>query len=270
MKHPVPVQQVWLVALGLWCLPLRAGVPEPDNLVYGTIVLDNVQVTAARTDVTVEARRLIDGPPVASYRMGSSSQTGSFYALRIPLESGAPLLDPNASLAGDSLFIVVLDTSGVRAQASYTVGGRAATERLDFGAAVADSDGDGLPDAWETLNFGNLDQGPNSISPNGQTALQNYIAGTNPNDTNSTFSLRVDLTNGLGQVSFSALRAEGIGYEGMSRYYSLEYSTNAGGIPWLPVDGYTNLLGNNQTVIYEAVGTNAAVFYRGSAWLQGP
>ena len=247
---------------------LRAGVPEPDNVLYGTITLDNQPVTANRTDVVVEARRLIGGPAIARYPMGSSAQAGNFYSLRVSLESAQPLFDPNASLVGDSLFIVVLDGSGIRSQSIYTVGDRGAVQRLDFGAAVLDSDGDGLPDAWERLHLGSTSPTPNSINANGQTTLQNYVAGTNPNDTNSLFRVAVTASGANALFSFQALRAEGTGYEGLSRYYSLEYSTNAGAGLWLGLNNSTNLLGNNQTITYQPPGTNGPAFYRGRVWLQ--
>src|SRR5947199_381151 len=164
---------------------VRAGVPEPDNVLYGTIDLDNQPVTANRTDVVVEARRLIGGPAIARYQMGSSAQAGNFYSLRVSLESAQPFFDPNASLVGDSLFRVAVTASGANAL-----------------------------------------------------------------------------------VSFQALRAEGTGYEGLSRYYSLEYSTNAGAGLWLGLNNFTNLLGNNQTITYQPPGTNGPAFYRGRVWLQ--
>lgn len=243
--------------------------PEPDNILYGTITLDNQPVTAARTDVSIEARRLINGPAIARYQMGSSTPSGDFYSLRLSLESASPLLNTDASLSGDSLFIVVLDASGIRSQTAYTVGGRATVQRLDFGSAASDGDGDGLPDAWEILRFGSTGAGPNTPNANGQTTLQNYIAGTNPNDTNSVFRVSVTPTGDVTRVSFDALRAEGTGYEGRSRYYSLEFTT-ALGSGWQGVAGFTNLLGNSQSVVFLAPVTNAPAFYRGNVRLQGP
>ena len=148
------------------------------------------------------------------------------------------------------------------------MGDRGAVQRLDFGAAVLDSDGDGLPDAWERLHLGSTSPTPNSINANGQTTLQNYVAGTNPNDTNSLFRVAVTASGANALVSFQALRAEGTGYEGLSRYYSLEYSTNAGAGLWLGLNNFTNLLGNNQTITYQPPGTNGPAFYRGRVWLQ--
>lgn len=247
--------------------PARAVLPEPDNILYGTITLDNQPVTAARTDVVIEARRLVNGPAIAMYRIGSNPQAGNFYSLRLSLESLAPITDVSASQVGDTLFVVVADASGIRSQTTYTLAERGSVQRVDFGAAVSDGDGDGLPDAWELLHFGNNGQNASSVNANGQTTLQNYIAGTNPNDTNSLFRIGVTLNGNSTLVSFQALRAEGSGYEGRSRYYSLEQTANpASG--WQGVLNYTNLLGNNQTISYQAPGTNSPAFYRGRVRLQ--
>ena len=248
----------------------RAEIPEPDNIVYGTITLDNVAVTAARTDVVVEARRETNGPAIASYRMGSSSQAGNFYSLRLKLESIAPAFDPDASQLGANLFIVVRDASGVRAQATYTIAERGQFQRLDFGTAVPvpDSDGDGLPDAWETLYFGGLNQNAASIGANGLSALQNYIAGTNPNDPNSGFELSVALAGGQKIISFLALRAEGAAYAGKNRYYTLQSSSNLVAGSWTAVPGFIQVTGNNQAVIYQTAGAATPGFYRATVWLE--
>ena len=52
---------------------------------------------------------------------------------------------------------------------------------FNFDLANADSDGNGLPDAWEIEYFGHIGNDPNS-SPdgNGYTLLQDYTAGLNP------------------------------------------------------------------------------------------
>ena len=245
----------------------RAEISEPDNVLYGTLVIDGAQVSARRSDVVVEARRTPSGPVVAQYRMGSSGQAGDFYVLRIPVESIQPLVKPEASQVGDNLIIVVADASDVRAQASFTVAQPGSAQRIDFGGAVPDSDGDGLPDAWENFHFGTIAGGPNVINANGQTTFQNYTAGTDPTDTSSGFQLRIGLDAANPRVSFLALRAEGAGYEGRTRVYALEYTTNAG-IGWQNVPGFTNLLGNNQTILFSSPATNAA-FYRATVRLQG-
>jgi len=258
---------VGILALCAATLPAHATLSEPDNVLYGNISIDGVPVTAARTDVVIEARRTLNGPAIASYRIGTSSTLGGLYALRLQLESVAPLAGTNSSQVADTLFIVVTDGSGLRAQTNYTIIERGMAQRVDFGAVLADSDGDGLPDAWELNYFSGLGQNAGSLGLNGQTARQNFIAGTDPNDTNSVF--RLTLTqNGADQwVSFFAATAQGAGYEGRQRYYAIEASTNPAGT-WLAVVNASNVPGNNQQVSLLFPNAAAPAFFRGRVWLQ--
>lgn len=259
----------WVAILACFVfMTAHAEISEPDNVVYGTITLGSTAITAAHTDVVVEVRRLINAPAIARYRMGDNPQAGNFYLLRLKLESVAPLLDPDASSGGDSLFIVVTDSTGVRAQNSYLIGERGQFHRLDFGAAVSDSDGDGLPDAWEAHYFGSLSQNGGSLGANGLSALQNFVAGTNPNDPNSGFKLNIALNGNQKAVSFTALRAEGPGYDGLTRTYSLEASPAIAPASWSGVSGFTDVAGNNQTVTYQTAGSSAPAFFRGKITLQ--
>ena len=245
-----------------------AVIPEPHNILYGTITLDNVPVTAEMTNVVVEARRTANGPVVASYRMGSDPQIGSYYSLRVPVESVAPITGTASSQVGDNLVILLLDASGIRAQTNFSIAERGNVLRADFGMAVLDSDGDGLPDAWELLHFGSLVRNGGFTTLNGSTALQNYIAGTDPNDPNGAFKLNIERSQGQQWVSFLAIRAQGAGYEGKSRYYSLESSSDAAS-NYVGVAGFTNIFGNNQTVSHpSAVSTNR--FFRGRVTLREP
>src|SRR5437867_2880970 len=107
----------FILLVALLALPsgTRATLPEPDNILYGSITLDGALVTAARTDVVIQARRTTNGPAIASYRMGSNPALGNFYSLRLLLESVSPISDTNASQVAQSLSIVVTDSTGVRA-----------------------------------------------------------------------------------------------------------------------------------------------------------
>ena len=165
----------------LFAAVARAVVSEPDNVVYGTIALGTTPVTAADTAVVVEARRTLPGPAIASYRMGDdpAANGGNFYLLRLGLESGAPVADPSASATGDTLFLVVLDASGVRDQKTFTLGARGQITRIDFGNI--DTDHNGLPDEWERSHFGAIGQNPNAdFDKDGLTNLQEYQRGTDP------------------------------------------------------------------------------------------
>jgi hypothetical protein len=247
--------------------PGLARIPEPDNILYGTITLDNLPVTASMTNVIIEARRSTNGPVLASYRMGSDEQSGNFYSLKLSVESVTPIGDPNASQTGDSLFILLRDESGIRGQTNFTVVERGIVQRVDFGLAVSDVDGDGLPDAWELYRLGNLGPGPGTLMTNGQTVIQHFIAGTDPNDPNAGFRLQIARTNTLKRVWFNAARAEGPGYDGMTRVYTLQFRPVLSGF-WSDVPGYINIVGTNQTVNYfTAAGSQG--FYRGCISLIG-
>jgi hypothetical protein len=260
---------VILILILIYPQAARAEISEPDNLLYGTIILDSALVTSNRTDVVIEARRAMGGTPIASYRMGANSQIGNFYLLRLALESLPPITNTNASEVGHSVFIIVRDAAGVRGQTTYTFPERGNVQRTDFGTpSGGDSDTDSLPDAWEIANFGSLGQNANTINANGQTTLNNFTMGSNPNDPNTLFQVNIGNSGSQTLVSFLARRADGSGYEGRARYYSLESSTNTAA--WSGVTGYTNVLGNNQTVNFQRPAASAPTFYRGKVWLQGP
>ena len=68
-----------------------------------------------------------------------------------------------------------------------------------------DSDDDGLPDSWEMVKFGNLNQGP-SGDPDGDglTNLREYQLGSNPNNSETNYSLNVTKSGyGTGTVTSS-------------------------------------------------------------------
>lgn len=93
--------------------------------------------------------------------------------------------------------------------------------------AIADSDNDGIPDWWMIENFGATTgiEGNNTLywqdaDGDGVTNLEEFIAGTNPNDTNSYLRItKIDAIN-----DNSGLRVEFLGQWG--RAYSLESTTN--------------------------------------------
>lgn len=256
-----------LALLTLFAKTASAGLSEPDNLLYGCIALDNQVVTSGRTDVVIEARRTLNGPAIARYRMGSNARLFNFYALRLSLESLPPVTSPNASQTGQQVTIVVTDASGLPLHTNLvTIAARGTVQRMDFGVFTNLT---GFA-AWEHAHAfppgsGNLDSDGDGISN-----ADEYLAGTNPNDPNSKFALSIAASGGGAGVSFLARRAEGPGYEGRSRFYAIESTTNLAGGQWKGISNFTNILGNNQSVLYETATTNSPAFYRGRVSLQGP
>ena len=68
--------------------------------------------------------------------------------------------------------------------------------QTDFILPGADTDGDGLADAWELVNFGTLANGA-AGDPDGDGAsnLQEYLAGTDPNDAGSKLVITTYVTS---------------------------------------------------------------------------
>jgi hypothetical protein len=117
---------------------LLAVVPEPDSVIYGLVFVGTNQVsqiTAANTNVVVEARRSPTGPALASYSMGSRPAVGDYYSLRVSVESVRPVVAPQAFQTGDTVYLTVVDPSGVQAQQTVAVGARGQIMRVDFNGA---------------------------------------------------------------------------------------------------------------------------------------
>lgn len=258
-----------LLTLAVAALTTRAELPAPDNILYGAITLNGQVITALSNQVSIEARRTTNGPAIASYRMGAQAVATNFYVLRLPLEELAQVAAPNASLVGDTVYLVIKVGLLDGPLLAYTFPESGVAQRLDFGIASADSDNDGLPDAWELAKFGNLSAGPGTLAANGRTAWQNFIAGADPVSTNGLFTLSISTNNNLKVVSFFGRKAEGAGYTNYTRSYLLESATNLSSANWHGVPGFTNILGNNQTVEYTIPTTNLS-FFRGQVRLTTP
>jgi len=254
--------------------PAWAVVPIPDQVFYGTIAIQNRAVTnnVAGTNVVIEARTS-DGRLLASYRMGTSTNQGRlFYVLRIPMED-APASSPDFADPGDTLTLLVKKVNTVQFTSNSVSLVSGVATRMDFGISV-DTDNNGVPDAWEMAYFGTTGNNLNGDRDHdGVSDYAEYVAGTSPTDPNDVF--RLSSTNRVDhqvQISFTAKLAQGPGYDGRTRYYSLETTTNAATPTWRAVTNYSRLQGNNQTVEYLTGITNAdtPAFFRGRVWLEGP
>jgi hypothetical protein len=246
---------------------LNATLSEPDNVIYGSILIGTNRVTAASTDIVVEARRTTNGPPITSYRMGDDVGLGNFYSLSLKLESVGTPHDTNVSTLGQQVFIVVSDAGEVVGQAAYTFVERGNVERVDFGAPLEDADGNGLPDLWELTWLGVVGQDPDATALNGLSLIDNYVAGTDPENPDDRFRITIHQTNGPVEVAFQARRAEGPGYDGKVRVYTLESRSAVGSGSWTGVAGFEDVVGGNQLVVYQPSGAAFMNLFRGRVQL---
>jgi len=91
---------------------------------------------------------------------------------------------------------------------------------------------------------------------------EEFIAGGNPGLADNPLAMVVAKNGGEVEVSFNALAASGPGYYGLTRVYDLEYCTQLPPIQWLGVPGYTNVVGNDQTVVAAQSPASGPRFYR--------
>lgn len=67
----------------------------------------------------------------------------------------------------------------------------------------------------------------------GASNLAEYIAGTDPRRSDSVFRVAVAFENGL-RLSFYSRRADGLGYEGLERTYTVETTRSLAPSAWKP------------------------------------
>jgi hypothetical protein len=96
------------------------------------------------------------------------------------------------------------------------------------GGTNPDSDADGLPDAWELQNFGNLNRdGSDDADNDGLTDREEYIVGSNPNNASSGYPRLNVQKDGAGfRVTFPTVTG---------RRYTVSYRDSLASGAWNPV-----------------------------------
>ncbi len=155
-------------------------------------------------------------------------------------------------------FAPAEDLAGVMRPLDGDADGRAAADvgAFEFVHPSADTDGDGVPDWWETamrLNPTESDAGADSDA-DGASNSNEFLAGTNPRDGRSVLALRVDRSDGGG------VRLVWTGVVG--RVYDLDRATRMGEMADWKVD-QSGITGTGSELIREvASGTETAAYFR--------
>jgi len=77
-----------------------------------------------------------------------------------------------------------------------------------YSTGAVDTDGDGMPDAYELANRLNpsVNDANGDLDGDGLTNYQEYLAGTNPNDFNSVFRVsRINLASGQVRITWNSI-----------------------------------------------------------------
>ena len=207
--------------LGLWlligCLSALAYPPAPYHLIYGQ-VRDQYGTPIQNSDVQVVL--FTPSGKMHSTTIVPGLAVGVNYLLRVPMDSlTTPGLYRSNALATASLFnmfVVVGKTTNAPIQlvgANLQLGEPAQMTRIDLTLGV-DSNGDGIPDAWEqaflgaigsSLSLSNLNGGL-ILTSSGRTLLQEYLLGTTLFDPDNPFAARiVSSMNGVTVLEFPTM-----------------------------------------------------------------
>lgn len=186
-----------LVTVAAWGFP-----PAPDHVIFGVVRDEQgVPLTRPNAEVWLEASDRV----LAKSVIGSGPGPGLNYRLAIPMDSGVTgdLYTPSALRptvpfrlrvrVGGQTFLPIEMTGAAKFAATP-----GASTRIDLTLGV-DSDGDGLPDAWEQQLIAALGGGKTlaDINPgddadrDGSSNLHEYLAGTYAFDPAEGFDLAI-------------------------------------------------------------------------------
>ena len=121
---------------------------------------------------------------------------------------------------------------------------------------------------WRFANFGttaNNGTAADTANPDGDpwTNAQEYVLGTDPNTANPSPLMTATTAGSNITLTFIAKLAAGSGYTGLTRFYDVETTTNLANLTsWTGLSGYTNIVGDNQTVIITQPISGSTRLYR--------
>lgn len=196
-----------MAAAAVLLVPLaRAGIPEPDLVWYGKVTTSAGGAATRLTSGTLEwhLEPAAGGTPISIFVSLTNINDQFSFALRVPCESlepGVPastnavlLTSPPRSYSRVTVKLDGQPLSLVSASGQFAPlpadRGRAERVDLSLGSPLADTDADGLADAWELQHFGGLGANPqDDPDGDGVTNFAEFRAGTNPTDPQSRFEL---------------------------------------------------------------------------------
>ncbi len=169
---------------------VKSGLPVPPAVTYGLIRDEYGQPLLSGAGVSL-VKAAAPESLCAGHAINGLLRADVNYRLSLELESTPPLERSYAALIGTPMRIIVkvgASEQPLTPSPFFDAPAAGTARRVDFFTGV-DTDGDGLPDAWEWLIIAwseGLYNDLSDIDPNGDldndgmTNMQEFLAGTNP------------------------------------------------------------------------------------------
>jgi hypothetical protein len=212
-SHRLPMPALTFLLLALLVPAASAYPPAPDHTFYGMVRNewgDPINISGARVFITSTNGASARAPVAASIEPGIN------YRLIVPMDSARSLktdLTSGGSLRQSQPFQLKVQIGAItylpiEMVLSRPIGDPAGTSRLNLTLGI-DSDGDGLPDAWEIamgLNPNDPNDAKGDADDDGLSNEDEYRAGTYAFDPNDGFRLSlVGVEAGQSQLEFMAV-----------------------------------------------------------------
>jgi hypothetical protein len=217
---------------------LRSITDEPQSgKTYPTVAVPNSWVRLVRSGGTISVYTSTDGSSWGTTALRTSGMTlPTNVYVGLAVNSGTDTSLNTSQFSNVAVTGTIISTGG-----SYNIW--AATNNVT-GGETGDADHDGL------------------------TNLAEYTLGTDPRSSNPTLLTLAPAAGNSYTLTFLARAASGTGYEGLTRKYDVQVSSDLAPDSWQDVSGYTNIVGAGQNVVVTLPIATPRKFYRLSVHLE--
>ena len=242
-----------------------------------------VKVTNAAASVNSDTAvvTVIEPPAISGQPASTSINAGGTTTLSVTASGTSPAFQWYAGASGDLSNPISgaagpsFTTPSLAATTSYWVRVTNPAGAVDSNTATISVSAVDTFSSWAATRFTVSQAADPAISgpamdPDGDgiTNEQEFVFGGAPLAGDQPVTQSMDPVAGEFSLSFEASSASGPGYAGLTRHYAVESSRTLGGsVVWSAVPGFSNIIGNGQTVNFTAPVLPGSDFYHVKVWL---